>query len=69
MKLKTPVYFLYYVDEYGHKQYYLGDKKFVTWLASECGCTKFDRFEDAAEAWEDLTFNRERDKRIHIDFH
>ena len=69
MKMKHPEYFLYYVDEYGQKKYYLGDGKFVTWLASECGCTKFSRYEEAAKAWEDLSFKKERDKRILLDFH
>lgn len=68
MKTRAPEYFLYYIDKYGHKKYYLGDGKFVTWLNSEVGCTKFDRYYEADKAWEELTF-KHRDKRIFIDFH
>lgn len=67
--MKPLEYFLYYVNEHGQKKYYLGDGKFVTWLASEVGCTKFDQYEDAAKAWEELSFRLERDKRILLDFH
>ena len=69
MKSRRPEYFLYYVDEYGQKKYYLRNGKFVTWIESEDGCTKFDRYEKAAEAWEELSFKLERDKRILLDFH
>lgn len=67
--MKLPEYFLYYVDEHGQKKFYLGDGKFVTWLTSEVGCTKFDQYEDAAKVWEELSFRLERDKRILLDFH
>ena len=66
MKMRWPEYFLYYVDEYGQKKFYLGDGKFVTWLASEVGCTKFDRYMKAAEAWEQV---HEIEPRVHMDFH
>jgi hypothetical protein len=66
MKIKRPEYFLYYIDKHGDKKYYLGDGKFVTWLNSEVGCTKFDRYDEAANAWEQV---HETESLVSIDFH
>jgi len=41
-------------------------EKFVTWLNSEVGCTKFDRYDEAAKAWEQV---HETESLVSIDFH
>ena len=40
-------YYIYHIDKYNQKKYFLGDKKFVCWLASTCGATSFDSYSDA----------------------
>jgi hypothetical protein len=38
-------FFIYRINEYGEKQYFLGDKKFSCWLPSKVGATSFSFFD------------------------
>jgi len=45
-------YYIYRINEYGLKEYFLGDKSFICWIASICGATSFDRYYDALKMTE-----------------
>ena len=45
-------YYIYRLDKYNQKKYFLGDKKFVCWMASTCGATSFDNYFGALEQLE-----------------
>lgn len=47
-------YYIYYINEYNEKKYFLGDGKFICWLASNVGATSFDRFYDALKMAEHI---------------
>lgn len=40
-------YYIYRINEYGIKEYFLGDKKFICWIATNVGVTSFELFYDA----------------------
>lgn len=47
-------HYIYRINEYGRKEYFLGDKSFSCWLASNVGATSFDRFYDALKMTEHI---------------
>ena len=47
-------HYIYYINEYNEKKYFLGDNKFICWLPSSCGATSFDRFYDALKMAEHI---------------
>jgi len=53
--MKKAKYYIYHIDEYGHKQYFMGDKKFSCWLNSTCGATSYDFLMDVFDMMEYLT--------------
>lgn len=47
-------YYIYYINEYKEKKYFLGDSKFICWLPSSCGATSFELFYDALKMAEHI---------------
>lgn len=47
-------YYIYYINEYNEKKYFLGDNKFTCWLNSNCGAMSFERFYDALKMAEHI---------------
>lgn len=47
-------YYIYRINEYGIKEYFLGDKSFICWIASNVGATSFDRFYDTLKMAEHI---------------
>ena len=46
MSYSSDKYYIYHIDEYGCKKYFMGDRKFTCWLASTCGATSYDNLYD-----------------------
>lgn len=63
INMRKAKYYIYHIDEYGHKKYFMGDKKFSCWLNSTCGATSYDFLMDVFDMMEYLT-KKETDKTI-----
>ena len=61
-------YYIYRINEYGKKEYFLGDGKFICWLASTCGATSFNDYIDALREVEHIA-NKENISitKLHIE--